>query len=113
MSCVDSYEFRLTTCILQLVEDPIAHTNIKHATKDILRRVEPCPLGCGMILRVEHYETKVPASRIEQHTSSDVCRARLDQIGKARCECAQFMAGKVAGGGDDGINFNGHCEHIE
>ena len=90
---------------LQLVEDPIAHTNIKHATKDILRRVEPCPLGCGMILRVEHYETKVPASRIEQHTSSDVCRARLDQIGKARCECAQFMAGKVAGGGDDGMEF--------
>jgi hypothetical protein len=86
----------LTIPILQLVEDPIAHTNIKHATKDILRRIEPCPLGCGMVLRIEHYETKVPASRIEKHTSSDVCRARLDQISKARCECAQFLVGQVA-----------------
>ena len=95
----------LTIPTPQLVEDPIAHTNIKHATTDILRRIEPCPLGCGMVIRMEHYETKIPASRIEKHTSSDVCRARLDQIGKARCECAQYLVGKVAvaASGDDGM----------
>ena len=74
-----------------MVEDPIAHTTIKHATKDILRRIAPCPLGCGMIIRMEHYETKIPASRIEQHTSSDACLARLHEITKARRECAQFL----------------------
>ena len=75
----------------QLTEDPIAHVNVKHASKDPLRRAEPCPLGCGMVIRPKHYQPRVPPAEFDRHIEEDACKARLGLIRKARDECAQYM----------------------
>jgi hypothetical protein len=92
----DTWDELFITTPQQAVEDPIAHVASKHASTDLFRRMEPCPLGCGMILRPKFDQTKVPLSEIELHTAGDRCRKRLEQRVKARSELDIHLVGRAA-----------------
>ena len=81
----------------QWVEDPISHSAVRHSTPRVnLSQPVSCPLGCGDFMFAIHPRTNMSKSEIEQHTSGDTCRARMELVRKARAECEQFLETKAA-----------------
>ena len=96
--CLEVYIFQLSLNSIQLIptfpqlnEDPILHGKVKHAHKDPLRRFEPCPMGCGMLLRPKPYQSCVPQSDFDYHVSEEVCKNRLELVCKLKSECYAAM----------------------